>query len=169
MPAFKVRQLELVLRLFWEYQHIVRKMKKTEAGLIALRVVQYKIRKNGFEFRPEVFENKVRKFSLIMGCRLEEAREFFKKFILPEVLKGCGIEPNPSAIQPTEQECLWALKVVCADYFNCVSSLSDEVRRICDAMGLNYQQAASLAHHIVTQNLRREFGEKFEPETIEET
>lgn len=160
--------LESVLRLFWEHQHIANKMKRTEAGLIALRVLQYKVRRNGFELIPEKFRQKMERYAILVGSSREEVTKFFEDHVLPEVNRGCGIGKNVTLPQPSNRDCLWALAIVSKEYLASTKGLKDEIGRICDIMGLKFHEVASLAHHIITENLKREFGEKFVAEKIED-
>jgi hypothetical protein len=142
------------------------KMKRTEAGLIALRILQYKFGRRGLDMRSMEFERRVEKMTKLIGCKPHETISFFRTYLLPSVLQGRKIESNPVTPEPSDEDCFFAFKILSGEYFVSTAGLREEIQHICEAMKLDFHKVASLAHLIINQNLKREFGKDFAPEEI---
>lgn len=153
--------------MLWEYQHIKKQMKKQEAGLIALRILQYKVGRSGLELRPEEVNSKIEKVMRLFGFSRETVTDFVSKHILPHAIRGCGLACDEQETEPTPQHCMIAFETIGGECFSNISNLSNEIRRITSATGLDVKKVSSLAHYVIHKNLRRELGADFVPEPIE--
>ena len=142
---------------------------KKQAAIIALAILQYKVLKHGMDLRPKEFDQKIKRFAALFKCSEEQVREFYTQFLLPSTLKGCGlfthVQPAP-AMNDLEEKI--AITTVMDECFDSTKHIGDEIRRICSYKSTLILPAKimSLAHFIINERLKREFGRDFTPEEV---
>lgn len=134
-------------------------MTQFELGKKCLTILQYKIRRNGMELRPEVFEQKVQKVSRLLNAQREEIVAFFKKYLLPEILVGCNLGPKGHSPNPNEREAWIAYRILKIEYFWDLRELREEARSITNKTPLSFEEVAAIAAFIAHKHVRDQFGE----------
>lgn len=130
------------------------KMTKIEYGQNCLRILRFKVRKNGMELRPEVFEDKIMKCAQLLGAGREEILDFYSKFIIPEVMMGCAIKiKGYSPQEPTEREAWIAARILKIEYFWDLKNLRREAYGISEKIAVSFEEAAAIITHIANKHL----------------
>lgn len=136
------------------------KMTKHEFGQKCLIILQFKARRNGMELTPEIFQAKIIKCAQLLGATREEVLDFYTKFVIPEVMLGCGTKiEGYSPKEPTEREAWIAARILKIEYFWDLKNLRREAYNISEKISVSFKEAAAIITNIATKHLWDQFGE----------
>lgn len=111
------------------------------------------------EMRPEAFSQEVDKLvRLEVGTR-EELLEFFDKYLMPEIRKGCGLKAESEKSIPTQKEAHFATRILKIRYFYDLRDLRGEAYRISEKTPLAFEEVAAIITDIARKHICDQFGE----------
>jgi hypothetical protein len=135
------------------------KMSSRDLGKYALVMLQYKIAKSGVDLRPTEFDEKITREAQRINCPREELLAFYRRFLIPEVLKVCKLDLKPEHTTPSEREGEISYRLLRLLYFWNLNGLRKEVRCISDSTPLDFEQVAAITLDIVSHHIKMQFGE----------
>jgi hypothetical protein len=96
-------------------------MKYSDAGIMAILLLQYKYSRKGLDLTQESVKQRLKELELETGFDAEFIRDFFTRWIIPAVLRNLNPKltptiPNPRTNQPNPSECKLAMRLICDEH-----------------------------------------------------
>ena len=132
---------------------------KYELGKMAFIILIYKIKRQGMDIRPKEFLEESESLCNYIKCSRDEFKAFVLKFLVPEALRGCGLDAEIDKGIPTEREAEIAYLLLKRRFFWNIQDARGEAYRISEKTPLDFQQVAAVVIHLLKSHIAEQFGE----------